>query len=156
MFGFKKKAGTLHRLDQPLVRLPGWSMSIRRLANGTVVLGQIGSGKTRCVRDTILAAEMACEDFAGIANAVKPSDADELFCLAEDLNVLERVIPWGPQTGQRCNFFRELAKGPGTVSAKTEIMVQALEQVREVMNNNRSSGGGESRFWEEASKEELR
>ena len=136
-----------------IVSLPTLRLTERQLANGVLCLGAPSSGKTTCVRDTILAAEIHSRRFSGFIVPVKQSDPADSISLFHALSAIEDVISWGEETGHRCNFFEYQLRQPNSVSTNCEIVVQSFQQLREISSHGSRSG---DRFWEEASNKQLR
>lgn len=133
---------------------------LRDAYEGTQIFGATGSGKTSGSGAAIARAFLRA-GFGGLVLCAKPEERETWERYAretgrvEHLFVISPVTPHPPDLGQGFNFLQyELAR-EGIGAGQTENLVNLLAVVTEIAEG-RADGGGESRFWERASRQLLR
>lgn len=148
-------SGQLFDLDQPLFYLsPHDAWTIRDSAAGTIIMGEIGSGKTSGSGATI-ARSCLRAGYGALVLCAKPEERSIWERYVKETgreNSLKIIEPNGPY---RYNFLDYEMRREGSGGGLTENLVALLSQVSDIVSGKQEQGGGD-KFFDRAMQELLR
>lgn len=142
-------------LDQPLFYLsPHDPWTIRDSAAGTIIMGEIGSGKTSGSGATI-ARSCLRAGYGALVLCAKPEERQIWEAYVRETGRENSLIVIEPGGAYRYNFIDYEMVRNGGGGGMTENLVALLSQVSDIVSGKQEQGGGD-KFFDRAMQELLR
>lgn len=154
MLGFFRKRRRAVREPSDLLALPllHWSRddawTLRDAVEGTLILGATGSGKTSGSGRLIARTMLSC-GFGGLVLTAKSDERALWEGYCRDTNRLDDLVVVGADGTHRFNFLAHELTRQGAGAGLTENIVMLFENVMEIKDRNRRTGGAsdDGSFW---------
>lgn len=154
MLGFFRKRRRAVREASDLLALPllHWSRddawTLRDAVEGTLILGATGSGKTSGSGRLIARTMLSC-GFGGLVLTAKSDERALWEGYCRDTNRLDDLVVVGADGTHRFNFLAHELTRQGAGAGLTENIVMLFENVMEIKDRNRRTGGAsdDGSFW---------
>ncbi len=142
-------------LDRPLFYLsPHDAWTIRDSAAGTIIMGQIGSGKTSGSGATI-AKGCLLAGYGGLVLCAKPEEREIWSDYVKATGRESSLVIVEPNGKYRFNFLSYEMSREGGGGGMTENLVALLSQISDIVSGKQEQGGGD-KFFDRAMQELLR
>ena len=160
-FGLKKKSKRPPRdspdfLDRVMFTQNGLEFTFRDCCQGILCLGQVGSGKTTGVLQS-LTNSLLRAGCGGLYLCAKPDDRSRLLKACKKIGRLDDLILIDRHARQRLNFFKSLMRVRSDPATMAQMAANGFDVFSQVAGRNQSQGwGDDGRFWGEANSRMLR
>ncbi len=142
-------------LDQPLFYLsPHDPWTIRDSAAGTIIMGEIGSGKTSG-SGAAIAKSCLRAGYGALVLCAKPEERKIWEGYVKETGRTSSLKIIEPGGGYRFNFLDYEMRREGSGGGMTENLVALLSQVSDIVSGKQEQGGGD-KFFDRAMQELLR